>query len=280
MPWAPELFSAPVLQDVLDKYRREHLLAVPFFDGLLAGEVDALVASFSGEPEVQHPVRGRIRGERAFRHYVADTAAWLTARHVEVEMVNTVVTEGRGVEEVLLHLDDGHGGRVGLPVALASDREPGRIVELRLYFSSWPLVGHHAARPPLLQQPEVGLEAPDVVGAYVRALADADVEAAVSTFEPDGCMCEPAGEPYVHRGTRELRALYERFFSNGGGIPLELCTVTDGARACAVEYNLVTWGRTELSPAAGMAVYTRGESGRLAAARMYDDADPPLPARF
>ena len=39
---------------------------------------------------------------------------------------------------------------------------------------------------------------------------------------------------------------------------------------------MVAWGRTELPPAAGIAVYVRGESGKLAAARVYDDADPPL----
>jgi hypothetical protein len=32
----------------------------------------------------------------------------------------------------------------------------------------------------------------------------------------------------------------------------------------------------ELPPEAGFAVYVRGESGRLAAARIYDDADPPI----
>jgi hypothetical protein len=37
-----------VLQGVLDKYRRGRLRSVPFFDGLLSGEVDALVESFSG----------------------------------------------------------------------------------------------------------------------------------------------------------------------------------------------------------------------------------------
>jgi hypothetical protein len=30
---------------------------------------------------------------------------------------------------------------------------------------------------------------------------------------------------------------------------------------------------------AGIAVYVRGDSGRLAAARVYDDSDPPLNAR-
>jgi hypothetical protein len=43
MPWLPELFSAPALQRVLDARRREQLVAVPYFDGLLSGEPDALV---------------------------------------------------------------------------------------------------------------------------------------------------------------------------------------------------------------------------------------------
>jgi hypothetical protein len=31
-----------------------------------------------------------------------------------------------------------------------------------------------------------------------------------------------------------------------------------------------------MPPEAGLAVYVRGDSGRLAAARVYDDAEPPL----
>jgi hypothetical protein len=69
MPWIPELFSAPALEALTQKRRRDELVAVPFFDGLMAGELDALVESFAGEPEVHHPVRGRIRGKRAFEAY-------------------------------------------------------------------------------------------------------------------------------------------------------------------------------------------------------------------
>jgi hypothetical protein len=65
---------------------------------------------------------------------------------------------------------------------------------------------------------------------------------------------------------------------NGGGIPLELCAVADDGRACALECNMVAWGRTALSPEAGLAVYVRGDSGKLAAARVYDDSDPRLSA--
>jgi len=37
-------------------------------------------------------------------------------------------------------------------------------------------------------------------------------------------------------------------------------------------------GEAEQPPEAGVAVYERAPSGKLAAARIYDDADPPLGA--
>ena len=82
---------------------------------------------------------------------------------------------------------------------------------------------------------------------------------------------------HVHHGPEGLRHFYRWLFSNQGGIPLEHCSVTDDGRVCALEYNVPRWGQTELlPPEAGIAVYVRGESGRLAAARIYDDVDPPL----
>ena len=93
---------------------------------------------------------------------------------------------------------------------------------------------------------------------YQRALAAGDVDAIVAAFEPDGYAREPAGGQYVHRGPDGLRAFYERLFSNGGGIPLEHCALIDDGRACALEYNVVRWGKTELPPQAGVAVYVRG----------------------
>ena len=76
------------------------------------------------------------------------------------------------------------------------------------------------------------------------------------------------------RGDRLLVATGRR--PRTAGIGLERCAVTDDGRACALEYNVVAWGRTELGRQAGLAVYVRGDSGKLAAARVYDDSDPPL----
>jgi SnoaL-like domain len=275
MPWAPELFSAPALERIGHERRRERLRSVPYFDGLMTGEIDALVGSFAGDPELHHPVRGRVKGAPAFERFVTDTKTWMAERNVDVDDVNFIITPRGGVEELVLHLD-ADDGRIELPLALTADRaEDGRITEMRMYFSNWPQTGGHAVRPPVLQ-PNPDVHEPDVVGAYQRALAAGDVEAVVAAFEPDGYVREPAGGAHVHRGTDELRALYELFVSNGGGIPLEHCSVFDDGRACALEYNVVAWGRTELPPEAGVAVYARGDSGKLAAARIYDDSEPPL----
>jgi hypothetical protein len=49
-----------------EQRHRQELETVPYFAGLLTGEIDALIVSFVGEPDVHYPVRGRVKGERAF----------------------------------------------------------------------------------------------------------------------------------------------------------------------------------------------------------------------
>jgi hypothetical protein len=275
MPWAPELFSFPALEAIKERRRREELTSVPFFDGLITGEMDALIGSFAGEPEMHHPVRGRMKGDRALERYATEMKAWMADRNVTIEDVDAIVTPRGGVEEVVIRIASDEG-RVELPLAVAGDRDDdGRLTELRIYYSGWPLTGRHAVRPPLLQ-PDPEVREGDIVGHYQRALAAGDADAVVAAFEPDGYVREPAGDSYTHRGTDELRALFQQFFSNGGGIPLQHCAVFDDGRACALEYNVVEWGGIELPPQAGVAVYVRGATGKLAAARIYDDADPPL----
>jgi hypothetical protein len=224
MPWAPEQFSAGALAQIWEDQRRRGLELVPFFPGLMTGEVGALIGSFAGEPEVHHPILGRVKGVGAFERFVAETNDWLAERGAAVEDVDFTIADGRGVEELVLHLD---GGRVDLPVSIATDHDArGAITELRVYFSAWPLTGAHAIRPPVLQ--------------------------------PDPDLPEPAGAD-------ELRA----YFSDRRGMTFACCTVTDAGRSCAVEYV------AGAPPQAGIAVYVRGDGGRLAAVRVYDDVPWP-----
>ena len=98
MPWLPELFSAPVLERVWEDARRRRMELVPFFTGVLTGETGALVESFAGEPELHHPVRGRIKGVPAFERFVEETRSWLTERGATAEDVGFVIVRGRVVK--------------------------------------------------------------------------------------------------------------------------------------------------------------------------------------
>src|SRR5438045_3253409 len=135
MPWAPELFSEPVVARLQEQQRRERI-AVPYYAGILSGEVDALIGSFVGEPGIQHSERGRIEGIVEFKGFVEETNRWLASRNASVEDVERVVTDPRGFEEVVIHFD-GEGGRVALPHAMVADhRADGRLEELRTYYST------------------------------------------------------------------------------------------------------------------------------------------------
>jgi hypothetical protein len=165
--------------------------------------------------------------------------------------------------------------RVELPVAIVRDRNPDRTLKaIRVYHSMWPLTGSHNVRPPLLQEGP-SLHAEGVPGDYQRALAQGDQEGIVGTFEPNGYAREQSGERTCIAAQRVYGSYNAHMFANGGGTPLEHCTLTDEGARCAIEYNCVRWGVTDILPQTGVAVYERGSSGLLSAARIYDDVEPP-----
>ena len=279
MPWKPEVFSAPIAEARRAQVEGEATGtndAVPYYEGILAGEPDALVRSFAaGQPVLDDPRVGRVEGTRELRAFVTGTAGWLRERDAVVENVALTRTPNRTAEEVVLNVLADHGARVELPVAIVTDRNPDRTLKvIRVYHSTWPLAGEHRVRPPLLPA-DPKLHTEGTPGVYQRALADGDLAGIVATFEPDGYAREPSGAAYLHRGTEALYELYGHMFANAGGIGLEHCTLTDDGVRCAIEYNCVRWGDTEIPPQAGVAVYERGSGGLLAAARIYDDVEPP-----
>jgi SnoaL-like domain len=275
MPWMPEVFTAPLAEALRAQDAASANDAVPYYEGIMADQPDALVRSFAGHPRVNDPRVGYVEGARELRAFVSGTADWLRERDAVVENVALTQTQTRTVEEMVLHLLRDERGRVELPVAIVTDRNPDRTLKtIRVYHSMWPLTGEHRVRPPLLPS-DPALQLAGIVGDYQRALAEGDLEGIVATFEPEGYAREPSGGAYLHRGAERLRTFYAHLFANGGGIPLEHCTLTDDGVRCAIEYNCVRWGVTDIPPQAGVALYERGSSGLLAAARIYDDVEPP-----
>jgi hypothetical protein len=275
MPWMPEGFTAPIADTRREQDAPSANDAVPYYEGILADQPEALVRSFARQPRGNDPRVGYVEGARELRAFVNGTADWLRERDAVVENVALTRTQSRTLEEVVLHLLSDEGVRVELPVAVVSDRNPDRTLKtIRVYHSMWPLTGGHRVREPLLPK-DPNLVVPDVVGEYQRALAAGDLEAVLATYEEDAYAREPSGGEYIYRGKEKLREVYTAQFANGGGIPLEHCTVTDDGVRCAIEYNCVRWGITDIPPQAGVAVYERGKSGLLAGGRIYDDVELP-----
>jgi hypothetical protein len=235
----------------------------------MAEEPDALIRSFAAQRVLNDPRVGRVEGARGLRYFVPEMADWLRKRDAVVENVALTRTVIRTVEEVVLHLLSNDGDRVELPIAIVTDRDPDRTLKaIRVYHSMWPLTGSHNVYPPLLPE-DPRLHAEGTPGDYQRALAEGALESIVGTFGSDGYAREPSGGVPAPRG-RGSTGILRVPVAKGGGISLEHCTLAaDGVR-CAIEYSCVRWGVTYIPPQLGVAVYERGSSGFLSAARIYD----------
>ncbi|MFL5321290.1 MAG: nuclear transport factor 2 family protein [Myxococcaceae bacterium] len=260
--------QAPRLPSVAEAAER-------FFPLMIAGDAVALRALLAPGAQIHQPLWGST-GFREVPAMVAQACGWLGAHRAAVEPVATTVGDRRAVVEQLLELVL-EGRRIRLPVAVVAERAAAGVVSVRTYHSTWPLTGGHLIRRPLLH-PHPVMPLPDVVSEYQRALSAGDLIAIVNTFEDDAYVREPSGSQFVYRGRDQITAMYRSMFGNGGGIPLEHCSLTDDGVRCAIEYNCVRWGESPLPPQAGVAVYARGKTARLSAARIYDDVEPPAGA--
>jgi hypothetical protein len=250
---------------------------------LLAGDVDGLITLFEGLPLIADQRFGLVDDVQDLTQFTRLTQQWLAAREARVEPVALTQSGDQAALEVVLHLvEDRHGERTEIPLPLAlvgeaakADDGQGQVLRrLRTYHSLWPLLGAHQVRPPLL--PARRLSLPGVVAAYQAALAKGDLEAILECFEADAVAREPSGGTYTYQGPDALRRFYGNLFANHGGIALEHCNCIDDGERTAIEYNVTRWGETDLPAQCGVAVYARGPGGKLAAARIYDDVEPPV----
>jgi ketosteroid isomerase-like protein len=271
MPWLTEFVSAVELVRQQTRAAGQADPVGQYLTALNQGDTDALESAWPGQVVVRDPLDGEVSGHAQLRRFVRRNRAWLAKRHARTEIVASTSADHRAVVELLTHLD--HDGReVDWPVAVVAELPDDRSVVFRTYASQRVIDGRRHLRPAIL--PPGPAHPGDVVGRYQTAQAAGDTEAIVSTFAPDGYYREPFGPQFAHRGAGELRSFFATRFS-AGGIGLQHCAVTDDGVRCALEYNCVRWGRHDLPPQAGIAVYERGPDGLLTAARVYDDVEAP-----
>jgi len=277
MPWFPEFFSAV---ELARRETRTESLTDPvgqYFTALKNGDTRVLETAWPGQVTVYDPKAGEIHGHRKLRRFILQNQAFLAERHARTQTLAATCVPGRAVVELLVHLDN-DDREIGWPVAVVAESPDDLSVVFRTYCSRLPVDGRQYLRPAILDPGQFQLG--DVVGRALAALDAGDADAAVDAFAPDGYFREPIGAHPIHRGTAELRSFFSWRFSAGGGIGIQPCAVTDNGLRCALEYNLVRWGRHDLTPQAGLVVYERGRDGLLAATRVYDDVEPPVARPF
>jgi hypothetical protein len=233
---------------------------------LIEGDM-GVVGAFATKATVDSPLGGKEQPAE----FVAETHAWLERHAARAVDTHTVTTSQHVIHELVLYLSV-NGEERELPVMLVAEPEGDTIRDLRVYHSTWPLTGSHQIRSPLMQY-ALAERPPEPVGTYHEALAEADAGKADSCFEPNGCVREPAGGPWVYCG--EKRTQWYREILSEGPIVLHLGTITDDGETVVYEYMADRWGSEPMTPQAGAAAYQRGASGKLAWARIYDDVQPP-----
>jgi hypothetical protein len=227
------------------------------FELILAGDAERLDELFAGAPDLNTPGGGD------------PFAAYLAEKNARIEPVHGMDTEARSVAEIVLILD---GFENPLPVALFGDREAGAFSQIRVYHNLFAINGTFTQRPPILPVAQPPPEVPEVIREYFNAVHHApSVDRVMALYAKDATMVAPTGGR--RRGLDRMRPVYEMFLA-GGGIVLDHCTATSDGRSCAIEWVSNRWGEKTYPPQCGSAVYDM-VGDKLAAARIYDDLEPP-----
>jgi hypothetical protein len=80
MPWMPEVFTVPIAEARRTQVEEATNTndAVPYYEGILTNEPDALVRSFAArQPVLDDPRVGYVEGTRELRAFASGTADWL-----------------------------------------------------------------------------------------------------------------------------------------------------------------------------------------------------------
>jgi hypothetical protein len=256
-----------------DRDEPSHLrgrLSEVYWPALLSSEANSLALRLGERATLDEPMFGLASGTAVLARTLGEIAAWLKARDATFDNEGLIVGSDREVTEGLLSLS-ADGRPVVLPVAVLAQKHREREVDLRVYYSTQAFGDAPPARTSALAHDQ-DMVVPPPVARHLDALARTDLAGVIASFERDATMRGPDGTSYGGPNPRTLRVYFEQLMGNrereGGTTFLKSARADDGT-ACAVELTVVRLRGREIPPQAALAVYERGDSGLLKAARLY-----------
>lgn len=175
------------------------------------------------------------------------------------ESIQTIAVTGRGPRTVTeLHFVPAAPGEPVLPVGIVWDETSGPR-RARVYYNK-ALLGSDQVRGPVIP-PDPDLVLHPTMSRYHAALRAGDEQGLLDVLEPGLRVFGPMGE--IKAG--DVRAEFAKRMADGGGVPLMYVTATDDGTRAAMEF--ISW---RIRPHAGLGVYERAPSGRIAVFRAYE----------
>jgi hypothetical protein len=249
-------------------------LSEVYLPALVSAQAGQLVRRLGDRATVDDPIFGRASRMPELAGYLERAASWLNERRAAFEPLAFTTGSDRDVTEGTLQLVV-DGRPVSIAIAVVAERRPGREVEIRLYYSTRALQGSPTVRAPLVpRDDELGVPPP--VAAHLSALARGDVDGLIASFENGATLRDPTGVLHM-KGPQggALRTYYETVFASRSpgqpGIEVLKGGRADDGSTCALEYTVTRLRGRDVPPQPGLAVFERGESGLLRAARLYHD---------
>ena len=215
-------------------------------DVLLAGDPVGLLKAFPDGVRIDDQRVGRVEGRAALEDYCRSSSGWMAERQARGRLIVSTADASRVVGEFELELSRAVGrSRCRSPSSSSRTGPPGACGSASTTASGRCSATMSSARR---CSRRTRSSANRTWSATTSGRSRRGCRGIVSTFEPDGCFREPAGDVYRVCGTEALAPFFARFFSAGGGIILEHCTVTEDGDRTALEFNAVRWGGVELPP--------------------------------
>jgi hypothetical protein len=247
-------------------------LSEVYIPALVSAQAEQLVRRLGNRATVDDPIFGRASGVEELTAYLERAAAWFNKRRAGFEALAFTTGSDRDVTEGTFKLVL-EGRPVSVPIAVVAERRPGREVEIRLYYSTTAIQGSPTVRAPLVPRDDE-LVVPPPVSAHLNGLARGDVDAIVASFENGATLRDPTGVMHMKDAQGgALRRFYETVFASRSpgqpGIEIMKGGRADDGSTCALEYTVARLRGRDIAPQPGLAVYERGESGLLRAARLY-----------
>lgn len=166
-----------------------------------------------------------------------------------------------------LSFEPADAGEPAVPVGIVWD-ETGGQRRARVYCNKAHLGSDQVRGPVIPPDPDVVLH--PTMASYLTALRAADEEGLLAVLEPGLRVFSPFGEIKAP----DVRAEFAKRMAGTGGVPLMYVTATDDGTRAALEF--ISW---RIRPHAGLGVYERAPSGRIAVFRAYEGPVPrPLSA--